>query len=90
MSVVNPDQLNSDGNFIDNSPPYAPGVDDRTRVNSDGLGDVCDPTMITMAFSDTAENASPPCIAAGGPTNPVNADTDGDRYLDGAECGRRL
>ena len=38
----NADQLNSDGNFVDNSPPYSTAVDDKTWAMSDEIGDACD------------------------------------------------
>ncbi|MBI5287405.1 MAG: hypothetical protein HY873_00350 [Chloroflexi bacterium] len=85
LSIYNPDQLNSDGNFIDNSPPFAPGTDDRTRVNSDNLGDACDPDDDNDGLLDTAESAAA-CAVEFGATDPTVLDTDGDRFADGAEC----
>jgi hypothetical protein len=76
-------QENSDRNYIDNSPPYAMSVDDKTMVNSDNLGDACDPDDDNDGLTDAAEAIG--CNASG-PINPLVQDTDGDRFLDGAEC----
>lgn len=84
IGVWNPTQLNSDGNFIDMSPPK--GYDDMTWPNSDAMGDACDNDDDNDGLTDAAEIAGPPCASATGPTSPVLRDTDGDRVLDGAEC----
>lgn len=82
--VPNPAQTNSDGNFIDLSPPKA--YDDLTWPNSDMFGDACDTDDDNDGLSDATETAGPPCGSATGPTVPIIRDTDGDRVLDGAEC----
>jgi hypothetical protein len=84
--VPNPNQLNSDRNFISNSPPYAPTTNDRTRPVSDVSGDVCDPDDDNDGVSDVLESSSSPCPSASGPTNPLSLDSDGDRVVDGVEC----
>ena len=83
-TIANPSQSNNDRNFIDQTPPKS--VDDLTLVNSDEIGDACDPDDDNDGIPDTVESAGPPCASASGPTNPLLADTDGDRRLDGAEC----
>lgn len=83
--VANPSQTNNDGNFIDNSPPYSPSIDDRTRAYSDGLGDACDSDDDNDGLSDDSE-MNGPCVSTLFPTDPLKLDTDGDRVTDGAEC----
>lgn len=82
----NQNQLNTDGNFADQSPPYT--VDDKTWPMSDALGDACDTDKDNDGLSDGVEGGLPyaPCPTASGPTNPLLFDTDGDRFHDGAEC----
>ncbi len=85
LGVANPDQLNTDVNYIDNSPPYNANVDDRTRAMSDALGDACDPDDDNDGLPDSDEqNAVGTCL--GYLTNPLSADSDDDRVLDLAEC----
>ena len=81
ITVPNPGQENNDRNFLDQTPP-AP-VDDWTRPNSDPLGDACDLDDDNDGIPDLDEVAGSPC---GVPTDPFLSDTDGDRFLDGAEC----
>jgi hypothetical protein len=83
-AVANPAQINSDGNFVDVSPPL--GFDDKTRANSDALGDACDTDDDNDGLPDGAETGGPPCASASGPTSSMLFDTDGDRVGDGAEC----
>ena len=83
-AVANAGQQNNDRNFIDLPPSKS--FDDTTLANSDTAGDACDADDDNDGISDTAETAGPPCPSATGPTNPLVADTDGDRVLDGAEC----
>jgi hypothetical protein len=85
-SVANAAQANNDRNFIDQSPPYAPSVDDRTRAYSDGKGDACDDDDDNDGLKDTTELAGPPCASASAATGDMKADTDGDYVLDGPEC----
>jgi len=81
LSVPNPGQENSDGNFIDQTPPST--QDDRTWPNSDPTGDACDTDDDNDGILDVDEAAG--CNGSG-PLDPTNRDTDGDRFLDGAEC----
>jgi hypothetical protein len=76
-----PDQLNSDSNFTDQTPPSL--QDDRTWPNSDAIIDACDIDDDNDGVPDLAEAAG--CNSSG-PLSPKKRDTDGDRTLDGAEC----
>jgi len=78
---ANPLQEHSDRNFIDQTPPST--QDDRTWPNSDPTGDACDTDDDNDGIVDTLEPAG--CNASGA-LSPTNRDTDGDRFLDGAEC----
>ena len=80
----NSPQLNADGNYIDNSPPYAPATDDKTHPNSDNMGDACDPDDDNDGITDSDETSGADCD--GVVTDALLRDTDGDRFLDGAEC----
>jgi hypothetical protein len=80
--VLNASQANTDGNFIDNTPP-AP-QDDKTWPNSDALGDACDADDDNDGISDADEITGAAC--AGKISDPLDADTDNDRALDGPEC----
>jgi streptogramin lyase len=79
----NPMQENADANFIDQTPPKQ--VDDLTRAMSDQQGDACDTDDDNDGLSDSTELAVP-CAAATAASDPLKADTDGDRIIDGAEC----
>ncbi len=83
LDMYNPDQLTSDRNFIDHSPPYMASVDDKTRARSDALGDVCDPDDDNDGLVDGAEFDG--CNGSGA-LSAISADTDADRFLDGVEC----
>jgi hypothetical protein len=83
---ANPDQANHDRNFISNSPPYPPALNDFTRANSDAFGDLCDLDDDNDGLSDMIEVTLQPCPSASGATDPLVFDSDGDRYIDGIEC----
>lgn len=68
--------------MIDLSPPKP--YDDTTRAFSDGLGDACDSDDDGDGIGDADEAAGSAC--GGIATNAVIADSDGDNYVDGAEC----
>lgn len=87
--VPNPGQENNDGNLIE-QPPFA---NDATWINSDALGDACDPDDDNDGLDDMDELQLGPggashhlCPSATGNTDPFARDTDRDRFLDGAEC----
>lgn len=86
-TMPNPDQMNTDGNWIDLSPPRA--FDDATRIMSDAYGDRCDNDLdndgLLNPIGGFTEDLSG-CPSATGPTSATDADTDGDLFLDGAEC----
>jgi hypothetical protein len=77
-------QVNSDRNFIDNSPPYAAAADDKTLVNSDVFGDACDNDDDNDYLPDAQEVSGGYC--SGFVTDPLRLDTDGDRVVDSIEC----
>jgi hypothetical protein len=81
--VPNTAQTNTDAAALSNT-PYIPL--DITRANSDTAGDACDADDDNDGMPDTTETAGPPCASASAATDPLVADTDGDRVLDGAEC----
>jgi hypothetical protein len=82
--VYNPDQTNTDGNYISLKGIYV--FNDLTRANSGAGGDACDADDDTDWLSDVAEAQNPVCPSASGPTNPLLADTDGDLVIDASEC----
>ncbi len=82
IGLANAQQENNDRNFIDQTPPST--QDDRTVVVSDGLGDACDGDDDNDGLTDTDELSGAAC--AGTSTDPIDADWDNDRVLDGAEC----
>jgi sugar lactone lactonase YvrE len=84
MLVANAGQQNNDRNFTDLPPTRS--FDDLTLPYSDDRGDICDPDDDNDGLPDSIESGGPPCATAGGPTDPLLADSDGDRALDGAEC----
>jgi glucose/arabinose dehydrogenase len=78
---ANASQANNDRNFVDQTPPAA--VDDGTWINSDNMGDDCDPDDDNDGLTDAQEVSG--CNGSGA-LSATNRDTDGDRFLDGAEC----
>lgn len=86
LVFANGPQANTDGNFLDTTPPL--GQDDKTILRSDAAGDACDDDDDNDYIPDALE------VQVGGwcsgttsyVTNPLSADTDGDRYTDYAEC----
>jgi subtilisin family serine protease len=80
----NPGQENNDRNFTDLTPPKA--NDDLTQVHSDLTGDACDLDDDNDGLADTVESPGPPCGAAGASTGDAALDSDGDRFIDRAEC----
>jgi hypothetical protein len=81
MFAANANQLNNDGNYLD-LPTKA--FDDTTRPASDGVGDACDADDDNDGLSDTDELSGAGCASTA--SDPMKADTDGDNFLDGAEC----
>jgi glucose/arabinose dehydrogenase len=81
-SDPNPGQENADRNFVDQTPPST--QDDGTWINSDNLGDICESDDDNDGLSDANEQAGSAC--GGIVTNTLIRDTDGDLFLDGAEC----
>lgn len=82
VTATNGPQDNYDRNFIEMSPLT---FDDITRPSSDDLGDECDADRDNDGLSNDLELGGP-CDAATTATDPLLADTDGDLYIDGAEC----
>ena len=86
----NSDQYNSDGNFIDQSPPYTTAADDKTRIMSDSPGDRCDADNDNDGLPDYRETDLAQlqilCPYATATLDRFNLDTDGDRVTDYAEC----
>jgi hypothetical protein len=92
VSAYNPDQLNTDRNFIDLH-VFGKTFDDLTAANSDQVGDACDSDKDNDGLTNSDElnlgpggSAHSLCPAATAATDPLKADTDGDRVLDRAEC----
>lgn len=79
-NTPNADQLNTDS-----APIVTAGVGpaDVTIAMSDAAGDACDTDDDNDGILDVNETAG--CNGSG-PLNPLAADTDGDRVIDGAEC----
>ena len=87
-TMPNADQGNTDGNWIDLTPPR--GFDDMTRIMSDAFGDRCDTDLDNDGLLNPFNAASPEdissCPLATAITAAEDADSDNDLYLDGAEC----
>ena len=86
----NPTQVNGDGNFFDNSPPYVPATDDKTDPYSDAIGDACDLDDDNDGIPDATETnlvaLQAICPTALAVTNPLLFDSDNDHVADRAEC----
>jgi hypothetical protein len=89
-NAANADQRNSDA-----APLVLAGApNDVTIAGEDAQGDACDQDDDNDLIPDAYEPALPlpaisppgPCVAGTAPTQVLNADTDGDRVLDGVEC----
>jgi polyhydroxybutyrate depolymerase len=80
-AAYNPGQHNRDGLALD-----LPGkpFDDVSQPHSDTVGDACDPDDDNDGRSDADELGGIGC--GGAITDPFDADSDGDNFLDGAEC----
>lgn len=78
---ANTAQTNSDALIV--LMPAKP-FNDSTRAMSDAAGDACDPDDDNDGRSDADEMVGAGC--GGAVTEPLVADSDGDNYLDGAEC----
>lgn len=83
--AYNPDQANSDRNWIDLA-PYGKPFNDHTWPASDETGDACDGDMDNDGLPNDAELTLQGCPSASAPVDPRSRDTDGDRVLDGSEC----
>lgn len=79
----NPDQRNSDEDFIDLS-PYGKKFNDITWPFSDATGDACDDDDDNDGLTDLDEVSGVRC--RGLVTSALLRDSDGDNVLDGAEC----
>lgn len=86
LATYNYAQVNTDGNFVDNPPSMT--QDDTSVVMSDANGDLCDGDDDNDGLTDVVEVGLPgaACLAATAPLNPLNPDSDGDAYVDAAEC----
>lgn len=87
--VANPAQQNTDQAPL----TLADAPNDVTIPTADRYGDACDNDDDNDWLTDPYEPAFPmpvsppgPCVPATAPTLVLNADTDGDRVRDGAEC----
>ena len=81
-SDPDPGRDSADGNFISG----LIDTNDRTVVVSDNIHNVCDPDDDNDGLPDVIELGGPPCPSATWYTSTTLGDTDGDRFLDGAEC----
>jgi hypothetical protein len=83
VGLFNLPQTNHDANFLDLTPPRT--SDDLSRPMSDALGDDCDPDDDNDGLSDIDEIGGTGCGPFSG-LGSEEADSDGDNYIDGAEC----
>ncbi len=81
--LIDPGGVNSDA-YVWQQPGKS--YNDVTRASSDSNPDACDDDDDNDGLGDSFEITGPPCLNATGPTDPLKSDTDGDRFLDGAEC----
>jgi hypothetical protein len=82
IGIFSPTQANNDGDYLKLTPLLT--NDDLTMPDSDGLGDGCDADDDNDGIPDADEATGALC--GGTATNPLEADSDFDRVLDGAEC----
>ncbi len=89
---ANVNQANADADFI-NLHVFGKLFDDKTVLNSDDKGDVCDTDADNDGFLNTDELQLGPagtshalCPSASAATNPLKLDSDGDGVSDRAEC----
>jgi hypothetical protein len=82
-AVYNPDQANNDGKRRDNG-SVVPGSW-ASNPMGDKMGDACDTDDDNDGADDVAELAREDPVGTPDPTNPLIADSDGDRCLDGVE-----
>lgn len=86
-AAANANQLNSDANFIElTDPPASKPTDDTSWINSDAKGDECDTDDDNDGRLDADEITGYGCVFGMVTTNPLLRDSDGDRFLDMAEC----
>ncbi len=90
-TIPNPGQDNVNANMIDLTGKRA--FNDFTRVNSDNVGDACDPDADHDGLANVVELALGPgqpshaaCPPATAATDPLKLDTDSDHASDRAEC----
>ncbi|HEY8172171.1 MAG TPA: hypothetical protein VIH21_03720, partial [Dehalococcoidia bacterium] len=83
LTVYDPGQQHSDSHIIDSQPPAV--YKDWTVPYGDDTGDACEADGDTDNDGRTDAQEAVGC-GAFGPTSPTNRDTDGDLFIDSAEC----
>ena len=82
-NAYNPDQINSDRDFVDLSSWNKP-FNDLTWPASDQMGDACDDDADNDGLNNDVEELG--CPPSSAPTDPHVRDSDNDLILDGPEC----